>query len=123
MAQANIIKSPTDEVLESAKKEYEVIDKRGRVIKLKKPSIRCNLTLAKALGQDAKNEVYMQMLLPLYFISSIDGDPVGSLSVENELFALYDRLDDDGIIAVANGIRQHWGIEENESEVKDKIKK
>lgn len=123
MAQVNIHASPSEEIIQTANKEYTVIDKRGRVIGIKKPSWRSQLVLAKALGENAKNEVYRQMLYPCFFVTSIDGEPVVAFNTENDLEALFSRLDEDGFEAIAKGITEHFGENVSEEATKEKLKK
>jgi hypothetical protein len=64
--------------------------------------------LIEMLGESASNEVYMNMILPLLFVSAIDGEPV-LIGKKSELEALIQRLDAEGISAVIAGVQEHFG--------------
>ncbi len=89
--------APSAQIIAKANAEAIVTDARGRTIKLKKPGVLAQYRLIEALGDSAKNEVYMGMVLPLIFISEIDGDVVFQPNTKREVEALIQRLDEEGI--------------------------
>lgn len=101
--------SPSQQVIAKAVQEVNVTDSRGRVITLKKPGPLAQYRLVEAIGDSAKNEVYMGMILPMIFISKIDGDPVLLPNTKAQVEALIQRLDDEGIDAVMRGVQEHFG--------------
>lgn len=107
--------NPSDQIVQQANAETTVTDKRGRVIKLKKPGVLAQFRLIEALGDTAKNTVYMGMVLPLIFVTAIDDDPVYLPASKREVEALIQRLDEDGIDAVLQGVQANFGSEDPEA--------
>lgn len=103
------VKTPSEEVVQKAVSEVVITDGMGRAITLKKPGVLAQFRLIEALGETAKNEVYMGMVLPLIFIASIDGAVVPTPVRKSEVEALIQRLDEEGVTAVVNGVQQHFG--------------
>lgn len=122
MPQVTLTDSPTQQVLQAATQEYLVKDARGRQIALRKPGVLMQYRMVEVMGETAKNEVYMGMILPLMFVASIDGEQVMQPTSKREVEALIVRLDEDGINAVAAAVEQHYGKPNPEAE-KDAIKK
>jgi len=108
--------NPSDQIVQQANAEVTVSDERGRVIKLKKPGVLAQFRLIEALGETAKNEVYMGMVLPLIFVTSIDDDPVYQPASKREVEALIQRLDEDGIAAVLQGVQENFGKTDPEAD-------
>ena len=104
---------PSEELVKA--QEAETIDSRARVIKLRKPGVLAQYRLVEALGDAAANQTYMGMVLPLIYIVSIDGAPV-SASNKRQIEALIQRLDEDGIKAVMEGVQQHFGAPDPEAD-------
>lgn len=109
MAKCTVNTTPSEQIVKAASADVLVTDKRGRSFKLKKPGVLAQFRLVEALGDVAKNEVYMGMVLPLIFIVAIDDDPVVQPTSKLQVEALIQRLDEDGIEAVMNGVQEHFG--------------
>jgi len=112
--------APSAEALAKAAETHEVTDSRGRVFKLRRPTVVQQYQLVDMLGASAKNEVYMGMVLPLTFIIAIDGENEVPFQTRNELTALLMRLGEDGVNAVVAGVQQHFS---RSGEENDRIKK
>jgi hypothetical protein len=108
--------TPSVEVIAKATAEVTVTDARGRVITLKKPGVLAQFRLVEALGDSAKNDVYMGMVAPLIFVSAIDGDPVYQPSKKSEVEALIQQLDEDGLTAVMEKAREAFGNSDPEGD-------
>ena len=100
---------PAAQVIAQANAAFVVTDARGREITLKKAGVLAQFRLIEALGDTAKNEVYVRMAMPLLFVADIDGDPVLPMTRKAEVEALIQRLDDEGIAAVHEGVQAHFG--------------
>lgn len=86
-------------------KEILVTDERGRKILLKKPKTLDLFRLIEILGSAAdRSNRYVSMMHQLLYVKEIDGIPIAQISVKEELEALINRLDDDGMEAVIKGI-------------------
>lgn len=117
MAEPKItLKKPSEEAIAKAVAEVAVTDARGRVLLLKKPGVLAQFRLVEALGETAKNETYVGMVLPVIFVSAIDGDPIMPMASKREIEALIQRLDDDGITAVGRAVQEHFGRQDPEAE-------
>lgn len=101
--------TPSDQVVAKATAETVITDGRGRSIRLKKPGVLAQFRLIEVLGDTAKNEVYMAMVLPLLFVTEIDGETIFPPSRKSEVEALIQRLDEDGIGAVQAAVMQNFG--------------
>lgn len=108
--------NPSDQVIQQANAEVTVTDTRGRVFRLKKPGVLAQFRLIEALGETAKNEVYMGMVLPLIFVTAIDDDLVYQPRSKSEVEALIQQIDEDGIAAVMTGVQEHFGKSDPEAD-------
>jgi hypothetical protein len=101
--------SPTQQVLAKANEETSITDARGRVIKLKKPGVLAQYRLIEALGDAAKNQVYTSMVLPLIYVTEIDGLAVYQPKTKMEIEALIQLLDEDGVDSVSQHVVATFG--------------
>lgn len=108
--------TPSQEAVAKATAEAVVTDGRGRAIKLKKPGVLAQFRLIEVLGDTAKNEVYMAMVLPLIFVTEIDGETIFPPARKSEVEALIQRLDEDGISAVQAGVMANFGQSDPEAD-------
>lgn len=108
--------TPSAEVVAKATAEVTVTDARGRVITLKKPGVLAQFRLVEALGESAKNQVYMGMVMPLIYVAAIDGDPVFQPSKKSEVEALIQQLDEDGLTAVMAKAQEAFGKSDPETD-------
>lgn len=109
MSTVTLNATPSQEITRAASAEHNVKDARGRTITLRKPGILAQYRLIETMGESAKNEVYMDMVMPVLFVSAIDGEPVPAPMKKSEVEALIQRLDEDGITAVVTGVRDKFG--------------
>ncbi|HCA26553.1 MAG TPA: hypothetical protein DEP05_02740 [Betaproteobacteria bacterium] len=112
----NVTLNPSEQIIAQANTEAVVDDENGRRITLKKPGVLAQYRLIEALGDAAKNDVYMGMVLPLIFVAAIDGDPVFQPASKREIEALIQRLDEAGVSAVMNGVSAHFGESDAEAD-------
>jgi len=113
-APAKVTLLPSEQLVAKATAATIVHDTKGRAIELKKPGVLAQFRLIEALGDSAKNEVYTRMVLPLIYVASIDGDLVAPATRKSEIEALIQRLDEEGIAAVVNGVNEHFGQQDPE---------
>lgn len=100
----NTEETPTAQAIRQAMKEHVVTDSEGRIIKLRKPGVLAQYRLIETLEHRAKNETYMNMVLPLLFVCEISGEAIFQPSSMIDLEFLIQRLDDHGVAAVINGV-------------------
>ncbi len=115
--------TPTQHALAKSQEAVTVADAKGRRITLKRPGVLAQFRLIEALGPEtAKNETYVNMVIPVIFVAEIDGDPVVLPASKREVEALIQRLDESGLSAVMVGVRDHFGSSDPEAD-KAAIKK
>jgi hypothetical protein len=108
-AKVTLVDSPRAQVLAKAAVEVTVTDARGRQIILKKPGVLAQYRIIEvAGGEAAKNEVWMSIVVPLIFVTSIDGDLIVQPTSRLQLDALIQRLDEDGLDAVMKGVKANF---------------
>ena len=122
MTTVTLNETPTQQVISKAAHEAKVTDSHGRVIKLKKPGILAQFRIVEVAGDSASNRVYMNMVLPLIYVTELAGEPVTQPANKLQLEALIQRLDEHGVDAVMSGVREHFGEQDPEND-KAEIKK
>lgn len=115
-----LINNEEKESTQQIKNVISFIDKKNRKIVLKKPNVLAEYRIVEIVGDTAKNETYMLMIMPLLFVNSID-DEIVNVSSKLELEALITRLDDT-VSEVVNKVRENFYFE-NKEDAKEKIKK
>ena len=121
MAKVTLNETPREEAIAKAQSEFDISGSRGRTIKLKKPGVLAQYRLIEILGASAKNEVYMAMVLPLIYVTSIDGEVVHQPISKREVEALIQQLDEDGVEAVMVGVQANFGKQDPDAD-KDALK-
>lgn len=114
--------TPSQMAIAKASATVQVTDRRGRLITLKKPGVLAQFRLIEALGDTAKNETYLAWAMPIIFVVDIDGEPVFPAVRKSEVEAILQRLEDEGLAAVMEGAKEHFGSSDPESD-KANIKK
>ena len=102
--------------------QMQVIDSRGRVLKLRKLDILSESRLVRMLGQEAvTNQIYMNAyVLPAAMVSEIDGEAVFTPTSQREMEALIQRLDNVGIGAILEYLqKQSQELGESEEQLKN----
>lgn len=116
-------KTPSEQLITAAEDEAAATDARGRRIGLKKPGILSQFRIVAFVGNErASNQTYMQMILPITFVTAIDDDPVTPPNTLSELEAIIKRLGEDGVNAVMMKVMETWGQRDAEAD-KTAIKK
>ena len=110
------VKKPSDEAVAKAAADFVIQDANGRSITLKKPGVLAQYRLIEALGDSAKNEVYMAMVLPLIYVVKIDDNDVRSPNTKREVEALIQQLDEVGIEAVVSNVQEKFGKSDPEGD-------
>jgi hypothetical protein len=121
MTKFTINDTPSEQVRALAE-EVTVTDSDGKRIGLKKPGVLAQFRMVKAMGADASNEIYAQMVMPLIFVTSIDDEPVLMPQNTLQIEALIARLDNSGIEAVMTGVRDNFATV-SEEEAKAQLRK
>lgn len=116
MDNVKVTLKPSEEAVQKAVAEFIVTDSAGRAIKLKKPGVLAQFRLVEVLGESAKNQVYMGMVLPLIYVTAIDELPVFQPTSKLEVEALIQQLDEHGVDAVMQGVQAHFGAVDPEAD-------
>jgi hypothetical protein len=112
-----INEAPSAQLVQAAAKQVVISDAKGRSITLSRPGVLAQFRLIESVGPEtAKNEVYMGMVLPLIFVTDIDGEPVFQPANKLQLEALIQRLGDEGVEAVHKGVAEHFGARDPEAD-------
>ena len=94
--------TPSQSIVRAANQPATVSDAKGRKIGLKKLNPLDRLKLFEVIGPDnSRNEAYVGYAALAFLVSSIDGEPVARPANKIQLEALVQRLDDDGMDAIA----------------------
>jgi hypothetical protein len=82
-----------------------VVDKNGRKIELRRVGVLEQLRLFKALGPDlSENRAYFGLARLAATVAMIDGVPIPFPSSEGTVEGILDRLGEEGVDAVGNGL-------------------
>ncbi|GJJ01585.1 hypothetical protein RugamoR64_21230 [Duganella rhizosphaerae] len=99
------IETVSDDIVKAANAVATVVA-GGLRIGLKKPNVLRQYQIVETVGASARNEVYMGMVMPLLWVTQIDGDDQPPPSTKRELEALISRLGEDGISAVMGHVAE-----------------
>jgi hypothetical protein len=91
-------------------KTVTVTDMNGRRIKVQVINALQNMRLTRVTGEDAANQHYMMYALIAASAVEIDGDTVSFPHSRLELEAIIQRLDNAGVLAVTDGLKQLAGL-------------
>lgn len=112
--------TPSQEAVKSATELKYKTDKRGRRIGVIRPGALIRFRLLKILGaENAKNEPLLGNAMLAFLVREIDGTPVPPVNSERMLEAMIDRLDDDGLLAVAECMNEEFGFGSSEEVVEE----
>lgn len=111
-----MVDTPSEQVVAKAIEQVDITDSNGRTITLKRPGVLAQFRLVEMLGDSASNTAYVGMVLPLIYVTAIDGDPVSRITTKIGLEGLIQRLDEEGVVAVAQGVQEHFGKQDPEKD-------
>jgi hypothetical protein len=112
--------TPSDQIVKAANRVFYTTDELGRRIGLKKPSVLSQYRLVELMGDSAKNQTLMAMILPVTFVVSIDEDPISFPGTRRELDALIQRVEEEGLRAVQTALESELlGIDRGEDDLKN----
>lgn len=121
-AEAPRNETPSETVVNSATEIKYATDVRGRRIGVERPRALLRFRLLKILGaENAKNDPLLGNAMLAYLVREINGDKVPQVNSERQLEAMIDRLDDDGLAAVAQCLTEQFGLGTTEM-VEDNVK-
>jgi uncharacterized protein YbjT (DUF2867 family) len=113
---AVVADTPSKELVKKAAEAVTIETPNGLTVTLKKPGVLSQFRLVKILGEAAKNQVYVSMVIPITFVASINGAAVNYPNTEREIEATIQRLDEEGVTAVMNAVMENFGGESPEAQ-------
>lgn len=115
--------TPSQEIIRDANRTVEVRDKLGRTLTLKRPGVLAQFRLIELVGPEtAKNDVYMGMALPLFWLVKLNGEDIYPPQTKAELEVLIQRVEEEGIEAIVLGIAEHFEKRGTDADPKDQLK-
>jgi hypothetical protein len=99
MADAKVTLKPSEQIVNAANAVQHVTAGEMK-IGLKKPGVLQQYRIVEIVGDSAKNDVYMAMIMPLLWVVEINGEPEAPVTTKRELEARISRLGEDGIAAI-----------------------
>lgn len=94
--------TPSQSIVKAANSITTLTDSRGRQIGIKKMGPLDRLRLFEVIGaENSKNEQYAGYAALAFLVTSLDGEPVPRPENKIRLEALVQRLDDEGMDAIA----------------------
>ena len=115
--------TPSQSIVKAANVATTVTDTRGRSITVKKMGPLDRLKLFEVIGADnSRNEQYVGYAALAFLVTAIDGEPVARPNSKLALEALVQRLDDDGMDAVAMHLAEQIAAREDAGDGMDALK-
>lgn len=121
MSKVKIIEStPSEQLIAQAQETHQVIDSKGRVITLKEPGVLQEFKFVELVGGEAAmNPVWMNMTMPLIYVSAIDESPVFQPVSRLQIDGLIERLGRHGVDAVQKGVTANWSKKDPKKEIEE----
>jgi hypothetical protein len=115
--------TPSEAVIKAANATVTVKDERGREITVRRLKTLDRMRLLEMVGaENSLNDRYLGYATLAHCVVGIDGDPIPVCNSKVALEAVVQRLDDDGINAVASAVAANFMASKTADEVKDTIK-
>ncbi len=103
--------TPSDIIVKAASASGQKVDKRGRLIAVRKLGPLQKLRLHEMVGANASGiDAYMQAAILAASVIKIGDDAVPFPSSKMQLEALVERLDEDGLSAVQDALVDMLGL-------------
>jgi hypothetical protein len=118
--QVKLVESPVQQLIAQSDEQHQVTDSKGRVITLKEPGVLQEYKFVELVGGEAAmNPVWMNMTMPLTYVTAIDDFRVFPPTSRLQVDALIERLGRHGIDAVTKGVLDKWGKKDAKQEVEE----
>lgn len=103
--------TPSQTIVAAAARVAEVVDARNRRIKIRKLNALDRMRLLEAIGATGSEiPQYLGYAVLAASVVSIDGSVESPPATKKQLEAMVQRLDDEGLNAVALGYKEHFGF-------------
>ena len=97
--------TPSQQIVNTARKTAEAIDKKGRVIEVQVLRALDLYRLTKIMGVSSQNETTMNLAMTARSVVAIDGVQISAPSAESEIEAIIQQLDFDGLQAAGEALK------------------
>lgn len=115
--------TPSEAVVNAARKVVEVTDALGRRLKVRKLNAMLRLDLAKLIGAaDITNPAVMGPCTLAFAVTEIDGDQLYQAATFSELRGVVGKLDDEGLEAVERAYVEAGWVDAAASASVDSVK-
>jgi hypothetical protein len=116
--------TPSQQIVKSANATAKVEFGEGRSVTIRKLLPIDRMRVAEMVGADnAKNDLYLAYASFAFHVTELDGNPIARPTTKIALEAIVQRLGDDGLTAVGQGIGDNFSPKsQTEEEVADEIK-
>ncbi len=115
--------SPSQAAVTAAADVKFQVDAKGRRIGVVKPSALMRYRLLKILGaENAKNEMVLGNAMLAFLVREINGEQIMAPNSDRQIEALIDRLDDEGLAAVAVCLAEQHGMNTAVEDVEENVK-
>lgn len=105
------VETPSETMVRAAVKTGEITDARGRRISVRRLSALDRMRLYAAAGPELSNNIqWIGVAAVAASCAAIDGDPVPKPASRMQVEALVERLDDDGLEAIAEVYKKTFGV-------------
>jgi hypothetical protein len=113
----------SEALIAKAAANVELVDELNRKLVIRKPGVLATYRMVEALGPEkSQNATLVNMYLPLVFLVSIDGEPIGFPNNPLEVDAIVTALGDEGLDTLLEGVKKHFGKTDPEAD-RVKLKK
>jgi hypothetical protein len=110
--------TPSEEIMKRAALP-DVVHAGGKSINIQKPGVLAQFRIVEIVGaKTAMNAVYMDMLMPVQWVTHIDGVEIPQPQTRLELDALIQRLGEEAIVAIGRKLNEVSAVSESDETVK-----
>lgn len=115
--------APSVQATQAARKEFEITDSAGRKIVLRKPSVLAQYDVIGMIDDKRPGAGAQRMMAGiLLYVASVDGEEVPPPTTERELRAIFQKLGDEGYMAIATGIEMYFPATEKDQKREGALK-
>ena len=116
--------TPTQEVVATSDIKYEIVDEKGRKLKLKKPTVLAEIEFPLVLGSEkSSNTMFLSRVMPLLYLDCIDGEKVPVFNTFSDIEYWIQKLDHEGMEALTLACLEYFSASATQDKVQEKLKK
>lgn len=116
--------TPTEEIIASSSKVFDIVDDKGRKLVLKKPTVLAEIEFPLILGAErASNTMFLSRVMPLLYLDTIDGEKISPFNTFTDVEFLIQKLEHEGMDALTLAVVEYFAATTSESKVQERLKK